>query len=361
MTTIHILTNQDSIKRNLNLGTQDTQKVVYHSSLKEWTQHMTSALGSHVYILDEHSLDPSHKNLETIRNLRTPHLVISAPQSLLQQKSALSKWARSVPAAEFSPSFASLFVDLGVAESRILHLTRSVQETQTNQAMLIHELRNPLMVIRAKCEKILESIPSPEFNDPWVQEIVRDCNKVMEMSARIKVLSDEMFDQTNYQIQDATPKPPRRSPLQKAKLIDLMWASIDDCLTLYGKHGIDIIEDIDPSLAISCDKDAFVRAMINLIKNSFEAVRNLDVKWIKLIAEKQDRDLIIKIIDSGKGAPDPGGLFEAFQSSKRAEGGSGLGLRVVKSYFEGIGGQVTYTLDAGHTCFVIHIKNAFKG
>jgi signal transduction histidine kinase len=361
MTTIHVLTNQDQIKRSLNLATQDAQKIVYHTSIQEWTMQMTQTLGSQVYILDEEGLELSGPNLETIRTLRTPHLVISPEPSFLVRQNAISKWARRIPASDFSPSFASLFVDLGIAEVRILHLTQSIWQSQTAQAMLIHELRNPLMVIKGKCEKILDSIPTPEYNDPWVQEIVRDCNKVIEMSARMKTLSDELFEHAHLQIQDASAKPLRRSTLQKAKLIDLMWAAIDDCMTIYSQHRVDIIEDIDPSLSITCDKDAFVRAMINLVKNSFEAVRSQDVRWIKILGEKQERDLVIKVIDSGKGASRPTDLFEPFQSSKRSEGGLGLGLRVVKSYFEGIGGQVSYTLDAGHTCFVIHIKNAFIG
>lgn len=358
---IHVLSNQDLVKQTLNRCHESAAQIDYYQDLNEWSQKMHQTLGSHVFILDETQLTGTPAEKKILRELNAPHLVLCSKSADTLNKSDWSRHARLVPLHDFSLSFASLFLDFGAAESRVLMLTHSLLQGQTQQAMMIHELRSPLMVIKRKCEKILESIPSPEYNDPWVQEIVKDCNKVLDMSVRIQVLSENLMEQSQFQIRATKQQQSKKTVLQKSKLIDLIWAAIDDCLALYGDKKFDIIEDIDPSLTISCDKDAFVRSMVNLIKNSFEAIARQDVRWVKILAEKVQRDLVIKIVDNGPGIEQPQKLFDSFHTTKKTQGGVGLGLQVVKSYFESIGGEVQYTQDAGHTCFLIKIKNAFRG
>jgi two-component system, sporulation sensor kinase D len=91
-------------------------------------------------------------------------------------------------------------------------------------------------------------------------------------------------------------------------------------------------------LPISCVKDHLKQVILNLIKNSLEAVNNGGELILSL--DKQDTNCIIKVVDNGSGIPEDvlTQIFNPFFTSK--ENGTGLGLVVCKRIIQSYGGKI---------------------
>lgn len=95
---------------------------------------------------------------------------------------------------------------------------------------------------------------------------------------------------------------------------------------------------------IEGNKNQLLQALLNLVRNAEDAVRDLplDRKELRLRVEAE-RDVVhFSVIDRGPGVPEElrSRLFDPFYSTKAAGAGTGLGLSVVQSIAAGHGGRV---------------------
>ncbi|MHC4894931.1 MAG: ATP-binding protein, partial [Planctomycetota bacterium] len=86
---------------------------------------------------------------------------------------------------------------------------------------------------------------------------------------------------------------------------------------------------------IEGNKNQLLQALLNLVRNAEDAVRDLplDRKELRLRVEAE-RDVVhFSVIDRGPGVPEElrSRLFDPFYSTKAAGAGTGLGLSVVQS------------------------------
>ena len=87
----------------------------------------------------------------------------------------------------------------------------------------------------------------------------------------------------------------------------------------------------------------FIQVFFNLIKNSMEAIKNLEERWIKINFETNDNQLTIYFTDSGGGIPKEiqSKIMIPFFTTHEMETGEsaiGLGLSVCKGIVEEHGG-----------------------
>lgn len=98
---------------------------------------------------------------------------------------------------------------------------------------------------------------------------------------------------------------------------------------------------------ISCDKEQLKRAFINIVKNAVEAIDNMHEGKIiiKSYYDDLNKNVVVSIIDNGKGIKDEykERLFEPYFSRK--QGGTGLGLYIVNNIITEHGGTIK-VLDA---------------
>jgi signal transduction histidine kinase len=75
-----------------------------------------------------------------------------------------------------------------------------------------------------------------------------------------------------------------------------------------------------------------------LIENS----RQAGAHALRIEAESQGNRLLLRLSDDGPGVPagDHERIFEPFHTSRRAEGGSGLGLSIARSLLNSVGGTI---------------------
>src|SRR5690606_15100519 len=118
-------------------------------------------------------------------------------------------------------------------------------------------------------------------------------------------------------------------------------------------------ENID-GILINFDEKILELALTNLINNAIKYSSEFSV--IDVVVEQLENYLTIKIIDEGIGIPESEHKF-IFNRYFRAENallnqGTGIGLNIVKSHLESLGGKVVFkSVENQGSTFTIHCPN----
>jgi signal transduction histidine kinase len=134
---------------------------------------------------------------------------------------------------------------------------------------------------------------------------------------------------------------------------------LKDAVALFEKTTKIIIELnllIDEPVQILADKDQFNRALINLIKNSIQAIPREKDGRLFIELRKDAQSALLKITDNGSGIPPElqKKLFEPSFTTKSS--GMGLGLAITKRIIENFNGKIWFETKANvGTTFYINI------
>jgi signal transduction histidine kinase len=204
-------------------------------------------------------------------------------------------------------------------------------------ALIVHELRSPLAAA-SQAVGLLER-RSDQPPDPQVLDIAR---RQIELGLRrVEQLLVVLRDDDGASDFDPTPQPLR----------EVVLASTDQEPLTRGDSPL--VVEIDPSLWVPLDPDAFAHVVENLVGN---AVRHAPSGTaVVLAAEADDEEVRLRVIDQGPGM-DAAVAGRAFEPFVRGEGGgAGLGLTVVRQVIEAHGGRVWIEIDpeAGGTAVVV--------
>ena len=191
-----------------------------------------------------------------------------------------------------------------------------------------HELRNPLGGIEIYAGLIADDLPE---DDPRKQHIKKVIAEVRTLN---NVISEFLYF--------ARPAPPSPEAIQVRRLIE-------DAVFLLGPEmaeaGIDYQQDIADDLRGFGDPEQIKRALINLMKNAVQAMR--DGGQLRVNATQINGEAIVEVCDTGPGIGSEvrARLFEPFFSTK--EKGSGLGLAIVQQTMEKNRGRVELHSEPG--------------
>ncbi|MEN0021152.1 MAG: ATP-binding protein, partial [Planctomycetota bacterium] len=195
-------------------------------------------------------------------------------------------------------------------------------------AGIAHELNTPLAVIKGIVEQ-MQAAPDEPLPTKRSQLMLRVVN-------RLERLSEGLLD-------FARVRPPSYEPALVAELAD---EAIE--LVRLERRGPDVqlVNDVDRNLGVRCDADRMVQVLVNLIRNSVDAVKGRPAASVAVSAEIGERDgepwVSINVTDNGPGI-DRGVLpnvFEPFVSTKLDSRGSGLGLAVAEGIVREHGGVI---------------------
>lgn len=185
-------------------------------------------------------------------------------------------------------------------------------------AVVAHEIKNPLSIIRGSAETLRRESPQKPEDDQLLGFIIGEVN-------RLNRLVGSLLD-------FARPRPAHRSPTdvhdmvrEAARVVTSLGARVE--LDLAARRHV-----------LELDPDHLRQVFINLLKNAEEALE--DGGEIRVATADHGGSLVLTIDDDGRGVPaaDLERVFLPFQTGKAA--GSGLGLPIARKLVEAAGGEL---------------------
>ena len=194
--------------------------------------------------------------------------------------------------------------------------------------VIAHEVRNPLMIIKAA----LHTLRQEETSPATVHEAVADI--------------DEEVKRLNRIVNDV---------LDFARPIQFELAAVDvnalcresASAASVASSGAEIRLQLDPALqTMTTDADRLRIALVNLLVNARHAL-NGHSGGVTLTSQANGDRVRIIVVDDGVGiaAADIGHIFDPYFTTKR--GGTGLGLPIAKNIVEGLGGTISVSSAPG--------------
>ncbi|HZP48154.1 MAG TPA: ATP-binding protein [Vicinamibacterales bacterium] len=187
--------------------------------------------------------------------------------------------------------------------------------------VIAHEVRNPLMIIKAS----LHGLRQPEVTPQALREAVHDID---EEVARLNRIVNEVLDFAR----------PIRFELTPVDVNALCRESVAAAMASGSGPAIDT--QLDPAIGtISADHERLRIALVNMLVNARHAT-NGNGQPVRLSTRIDVDRIQIAIADCGVGisAEDLGRVFDPYFTTKR--GGTGLGLPIAKNIVEGLGGTI---------------------
>lgn len=117
---------------------------------------------------------------------------------------------------------------------------------------------------------------------------------------------------------------------------------------------LELVSD-DQNVEVFGDATSLTQVFSNLIRNSIDAIVSLDEKWIKIILEKSEDRVLVKVIDSGNGLSEEVSekLFEPLFSTKMETTGTGMGMSIVRNIVIKHNASISYLEEEPNTTFLL--------
>jgi signal transduction histidine kinase len=233
-----------------------------------------------------------------------------------------------------------LFFD--ITDSKLLERSKSELV-----AVASHQLRTPLTAMRGNVEMLVDE-SFGELNKAQ-HELLDDIDV---STIRLITMVNEMLDITKIERGNL------EMDIQKLNVKELMNSVIADLNPYATRHEFTISEDIPENIIVEGDKVRLRQVFQNLIDNAVKYSRHPGTLAISAQVDKETVEIAFK--DNGIGIPknEQSKLFERFyrasNTAKTASSGSGLGLYIVKSIAQQLGGDIRFESEEekGTTFFV---------
>ena len=201
-------------------------------------------------------------------------------------------------------------------------------------AMVSHEIKNPLMIIRAAAERLKkhqQDIPGSAGNES--DFIIEEVDRLNEIVTGYLTYAASSSDETVF-IRGQEP--------ESFSLFELVASLRKHVQQKYPSDTINWLESSVPSqLFITGYRRALRQVLLNLLLNGAEACRESGKPIVLGIDVETSKDIIIiTVSDNGPGMSSKQlkKVFEPFYSTRQS--GSGLGLHVSRKIVEEMGGEI---------------------
>ncbi len=194
-----------------------------------------------------------------------------------------------------------------------------------------HELRTPLAAIRASAE----TLQLGALNDPDAANDFLD--RINDNVLRMEEMITEMLELSRLETGQA---PMHLAPIS---LQDVVVEEIDRLRPIAERSGIDLRSDSTEGLpAITADRKMVSQVVSNLVSNALHASDEGDVVSVDI--KRTSKGVDLSVTDTGRGieAEYVPHVFERFYKvdASRSEGGTGIGLAIVKHIAQAHDGDV---------------------
>jgi two-component system, OmpR family, phosphate regulon sensor histidine kinase PhoR len=234
---------------------------------------------------------------------------------------------------------------------------RRVEEMRADfVANASHELRTPLAALLG----FIETLQGSAREDAKARE--RFLAIMQEQARRMARLIDDLLSLSRIELNA------HRRPDTPADLVPIVRQVADGLETLARDRGVSLHIDAGNALAVHGDHDELVRVFENLVENALKygaAGRRVDIKVATGSSADGEPEALVSVRDYGPGiAPEHlPRLTERFYrvdvGESRAQGGTGLGLALVKHILNRHRGRLTIDSAPGAgATFTVHLPTA---
>ncbi len=207
----------------------------------------------------------------------------------------------------------------------------SISALNNLAAGIAHEIKNPMTAIDLHTQLIKRAIVQETVKVP--QEVENYVAIIDEESGRLnRILNDFLVSARK-----------RELSLTFENINEFLDGILQLVEPEFEENGITLVkryDDLVPKIFI--DRDYLKQAVLNLLKNAIEAVKDCSVKRIEIgtYFDTGTGSVAVEIGDSGKGIDDEkiGKIFEPYFTTK--EYGTGLGLTIVYKIVKEHGGEI---------------------
>jgi signal transduction histidine kinase len=227
------------------------------------------------------------------------------------------------------------FTDMTEARAQEQALRRAVRQREDVVSIVSHDLRNPLGVVLAASE-ILIDLPLDEEERRHQAEIIRRSGK------RMQNLIEDLLDVSRIEAGAFVVRPSREELLpilEEAEALFHEQAS---------RRGVDLgVDCASGQVWARVDRDRILQALANLLDNALRVTKKGGRIMLGVVETREA--VQITVSDTGPGIEPHllDSLFDRYSQSESDGGGAGLGLAIVKGVAEAHGGHVVVESEVG--------------
>lgn len=230
------------------------------------------------------------------------------------------------------------FQELKAANDALKQKSLELEASQRNQArffsFVTHELRTPLNAILGYLSLTLDG--SYGNLDP---KVVLALNRAKENSLVLKQLINDLLDLARLETAHIAIEP------EEIDLTNFLGRLLEEMESLMTQKNIQVELTIQPPGSIYTDRSKFRQVIENILSNAVKFTENGTIR-IKGRCLPEKEAIEVEISDTGKGISkeDLPHIFEPFWQKKsedaKNDGGSGLGLTIVKRTTDVLKGEI---------------------
>lgn len=245
--------------------------------------------------------------------------------------------------------------------TRLLELKVRIRELENSKLKLIessrlsilgemsagiaHEINNPLAIISGRVEVTKMILEDEKALTPIVEKQINEISKTIDRIAKIirglrAFARDASADE--YEL------------IQSDEIIN---QTLDLCVERLKEAQIDLRLKLDKNASIECNGIQISQILLNLISNSFDAIKDQKVKWIEINFDEKEGIAQFTVTDSGNGINPTfvEKIMNPFFTTKEVGKGTGLGLSIAAGLASSHGGELKYDRTCINTRFILRI------
>jgi two-component system, LuxR family, sensor histidine kinase DctS len=213
---------------------------------------------------------------------------------------------------------------------------------------IAHEINNPLAIIAGKIgllkAKVRDGRATPEILLQDFEKIEATCSRIAKIIQGLRTFSRNA----------------ESDPMLPTDLGPVLNDTFELCRERFTKGGVELETNLEPNLQVKCRPAQIAQVLMNLLNNAFDAVSELQERWVAVSAVQSGHEIMIRVTDSGNGIPPAvvKRIMEPFFTTKQVGKGTGLGLSISKGIMESHNGSLSYDASAANTTFIMTIPTS---
>jgi two-component system NtrC family sensor kinase len=206
---------------------------------------------------------------------------------------------------------------------------------------LAHEINNPLAILLGRLGRLLESTKKgslqPEQAEKSLTTMIQTGERIAGIVRGLRTFARDGAS----------------DPAEEMQLNKIIHETCEILIHRCKAEKVHLKIDCDEGLVASGVPVQVSQILVNLVSNSFDAIRELPDRWIHIQARRENGCAIICVTDSGKGLDIElqEKVMQPFFTTKPAGQGTGLGLSISKRLAENMGGRLRFDVSNKNTSF----------